>query len=566
MYDDNANWSGLLGGKRVPIDPRAIFLGMLVVVLFGAGVFGLNHAAESLHFYDAPIAFDAGISGFLGTLYTAPLTFQVAAFVWFLILWSWFGGAINRIIAVRLAKDDSIKVSEALGYSRRRFLSYFLTPIVLIGLIAFLVGCNMLAGLVGSIPWVGGALYILLYVLVLISTLFIVILLIGLIFGFNMISSAISTEGCDGIEASISVYNYIFARPWPFMLFCGMTLVSVWLLLFMGEAFINLTYKTTGLRQNTISYDYHYEASQAAKDDLILQKVVVRSLPSRSLLDGIVSPSSSLMAGSATVDATVVTYYADPKDYEARVKAWTEELDRWTAANLNQPELEEARKKLADIAEEIAKHPERKAERAETIAALKKRIAELEKIVDASPGKKRPERPQQLAAKNFMVGDYIHGTPVRMFKPSGPERTEFSTEHIAGADATMTRILAWVMLAVYWALQTLIVGYALTHILASFTTIYFIMRREVDGTEYEELYEHDEEHFDFSVESAAAGGASAPAAAPAAAPAPAPAPAADTPAEDAPPEKPAEDAPAEGGDKPAEDAPPEKPAEDGDKS
>lgn len=518
MNDDNGSWQGLLGGLRVPIDPRAIFLGMIVVVLFGAGIYGLNRACDSL--YDvSPIQFDSGVEGFLGSLWEAPRYFQAVAFAWFLILWSLLGGAINRIIAVRLAKDDSIGVMEAMGYARQRFLSYFLTPLVLLALIAFLIGCNMLAGLVGTIPYAGAVLYIMLYVLVLISTLFIVILGIGFIFGFPMISSAISTEGCDGIEASISVYNYIFARPWPYILFFGLTYISLLFLYSIGSMFISLTFKTTFLQQPTVQLDYHYKTSESTPDRPALERVEVKRHKTRDLLAAIIAEAGFLgvlvPGRTQRPELETVVYYADSAEYERQVKLWREQDDAYFKGQ----EAVRKDKSLRDKRESLSfrlnseKDQAAKDKLNAELSEINKQLTELEGPVKSGPTK-RPTHPQQLAAKTWMVWDYIQGTPVTEYKPGKPiARVPFATDHITGFDATMTRILAWVMLAVYWLLWLVVVGYLTTYLMASFTTIYFLMRREVDGTDLEELFESDSES-DFNEEASepAATDASAPAA------------------------------------------------------
>ncbi len=526
MNDENGGTQGLLGGLRVPIDPRAIILGMVMVVLFGGGVYGLNEAFYKLHFVnDKPVDFEAGVCGFFASLHEAPCSFQAVAGAWFLALWALLGGAINRIVAVRLAKDDSIRITEALGFSRRRFLSYFLTPVVLLALVAFGLGCNWLAGFVGKAPFVGPVFFILLYILVLVSSLFVTILLIGFVFGHNMIASAISTEGCDGIEASISVYNYIFARPWPFIAFTALIAVSVSFLMFIGDFLVNLSFKTTGLQKKVVSYDYQYKKGEG--DTYDLNQVTVHERIGGGMLDGLVDRGSaigSLLHGkSPTTELRSTTYYANAEEFKQLHEQWLKDIVAWGDCVRAAGDKARAINDRTDKSKAYG-DPKRTAEE---VAKLKTEIEELDKKIReadeaiAKGPSKEPIEPAQVAAYNWMVWDLIAGTRVNTNKGGKMVTAEFTTDHIQGSGSTMVRILAWAMLAAYWLLRLLVVGYVVAHVFAAYTTIYFVLRREVDGTEYEELYEEDEESFDFSEEASPPAPASpAPPAGPPAASAP----------------------------------------------
>ncbi len=536
MTEDNGRWPGLLGGLRVPIDPRAIFLGMIAFALFMGGVWGFQQV--SLHVWQkGSVRFD-DTETFLRTLYHSDYWFKAATGIWALLIWSIIGGAINRIIAVRLAKDDSIGIGEALAYSRRRFLSYFATPLVLLALISFLLGCNALAGWAGEVPWgVGPILYILLYILVLFSSLFILILTIGLVFGFNLISSAVSTEGCDGIEASISVYNYIFARPWPYIAYHLLIYASVLFLSCAGDFLINTTLKSTFLFNRTHSYHYRYGEKGKVKE------IVVVEGQDGGLLDGIVRPIPP-----RTMHNTASTRYYDAAQYEKKLAAWGKAIDAWNKARGAEPEVEKLRQVWTDATTAYTK--DGSAANKKAMNAAEKAYKLKKKIVGVAPSEK-PTKPREIRPHNWMVWDFIQGTRVVEHRPSKPGKTErpkrvrFGTEHVGGAGAATVRILCWVMFVVVWLLRWLVAGYVLTYALAASTTVYFLLRREVDGTEFEELYEGDEAEFDFTEEAAA--------------------PAAPAPRVDSAPPAPAEEAPAEassGEEAPAEQASADEPAGD----
>ena len=70
-------------------------------------------------------------------------------FLYFLCVWSIFGGAIARIAAVHVARDEKISIRQALRFSTNKFLSFLSAPIIPL-LIVVAVG---LVIAVGGIPW-----------------------------------------------------------------------------------------------------------------------------------------------------------------------------------------------------------------------------------------------------------------------------------------------------------------------------------------------------------------------------------------------------------------------------
>ena len=180
---------GLLRVIKVPFDIKAIFLGGLGYILFVAGGWILDSLFEGVPdgthvlatvFYQAldacsitvaniPLVGGA-IGGILGALYgrydyAMGLNWieMLVTGVWFLFILSVFGGAICRVVSLRIARDESIGAVDALKFSFANLMSYVNIPVFLGIAIAFFVGCNALAGLVSSIPFLGPILFIVLY-------------------------------------------------------------------------------------------------------------------------------------------------------------------------------------------------------------------------------------------------------------------------------------------------------------------------------------------------------------------------------------------------------------------
>src|SRR5262249_43103768 len=72
-----------------------------------------------------------------------PLYFFLFA-AWFLVIWSIFGGAIARIAAVHVARDEKISVRQAMGFSSNKLLSFIFAPLIPV-LILFVIGVVLAA-------------------------------------------------------------------------------------------------------------------------------------------------------------------------------------------------------------------------------------------------------------------------------------------------------------------------------------------------------------------------------------------------------------------------------------
>ena len=145
-----------------------------------------------------------------------------AAFALLLIvIWSYFGGAIARIAAYEIAKDgERIETRKALQFARKKFWSFFWSPLIcLIGL-AFFALCNYVGGMVGSlleIVYVGGFLVAILLPLALLSGFIMTLIALGTVAGFPLFAPAVAAEGTDSFDAVSRGFSYVYSRPWHYL-------------------------------------------------------------------------------------------------------------------------------------------------------------------------------------------------------------------------------------------------------------------------------------------------------------------------------------------------------------
>ncbi len=238
---------------RVPFDFRALALGILGYIVFwsgglllskicdkndicgaflGAGVSlfdGLPFIGEEVQRFVMRV-FQISPDDYLGDGYT--FWHKLLGGIWFFAVWAFFGQAIHRITSLRIARDEGLSFAEAIGFSLKNWKTVVLAPVIIFGAMAFFYGCNALAGLVTSIPGLGGLLGLVLIPLAAISSLLILLIGLGGVFGLPLIGAAAAWEVNGSLDAISRAFSYVFARPlqyfWNYLLiflFAGVILL-----------------------------------------------------------------------------------------------------------------------------------------------------------------------------------------------------------------------------------------------------------------------------------------------------------------------------------------------------
>ncbi len=138
---------------------------------------------------------------------------------WMLLVWAFFGGAITRMAAMKLGREERIGLSSALRHAWRRLGAYVASPVFpLFGVLV--AGLPVLAmGVLlrpdWAVPVVG-----LFWIVALLCSLVITILLLGLLFGWPLMWGTIACEPSgDAFEAFSRSYSYTFQRPLHYLFY-----------------------------------------------------------------------------------------------------------------------------------------------------------------------------------------------------------------------------------------------------------------------------------------------------------------------------------------------------------
>jgi len=141
------------------------------------------------------------------------LTFLMLCCLWEAVVWALFGGALTRIAAMELARDERVGLSASLMEQTRRWPSYFfavLIPLLLVAVLGvlplWLVGLLMKADF---FVFVAG----LLWFLVLLVGLCLAVVLLVLLVGWPLMWPTISIERTDAFDAMSRAYGYVRDRP-----------------------------------------------------------------------------------------------------------------------------------------------------------------------------------------------------------------------------------------------------------------------------------------------------------------------------------------------------------------
>jgi hypothetical protein len=179
-------------------------------------------------FHGDPSAVGDSLAKFLlvgpGWLVQAHLVYAILLSGVFLILWSVFGGAIARIAAVHVTRDEKISVRQAISFSTSKIVSFVFAPLIPVMFI-LLDGFTIAFGALlfyASHPGLIVAAF--LFFLLLVAGSVMTLAATGMIGGFNLMYPTIATEGSDSFDAISRSFSYVFSRPWKMLFYSAVAL------------------------------------------------------------------------------------------------------------------------------------------------------------------------------------------------------------------------------------------------------------------------------------------------------------------------------------------------------
>lgn len=242
---------------RVPFDFRALALGIAGFLVYLGGGWVVNRLATG-NAVDLPGSFlrwfVALFDGFpiLGDFLETFLenTFGLEAAgkantleilvggVWFFGVWSFVGLAIRRIVSLRIARDEGLSLREACGFAFKNWPTMLVAPLIIGAAAGLFWVLNLLAGLLIAIPFFGSVLAILFVPLTVLSTLLLLLIVVGGLFGFPLVGAAAAWERNGSLDAISRAFTYVFARPLQYWLNYFLILIFTAIIVYVGNGFV----------------------------------------------------------------------------------------------------------------------------------------------------------------------------------------------------------------------------------------------------------------------------------------------------------------------------------------
>jgi hypothetical protein len=295
MSNGSTALAGVFRAPRMPFDLKCLALstaGFLVL-------FGLNLLLERILGEPNPVGQlvfllgeQLGRIAFLGDGFTRAMEgiwgLQPYGLEWWEALltgavffgtWGLFGGAVLRTAALRLARDEPLSLKDAILFGGRNLHTFLLAPVLVVAAAAVFALCNAIAGFLMSLPWlVGSLLTIVLFPLVLLSSLLLILTLLAGVLGLPLMWAGVAFEQNGALEALSRAFSYFFARPLQF--FFGYLLIFVFMsvIVLVGSFFEDTTKRT--IRAWSVS-DHFANAVQWSVPDVDQQATALREKTER---------------------------------------------------------------------------------------------------------------------------------------------------------------------------------------------------------------------------------------------------------------------------------------------
>ena len=149
----------------------------------------------------------------------------LALAVFSLVVIAMAGGCISRLSALELAGIERAPLKDVFTFSLRRlwvFVTTPLTPFVIVLVLGLIMAVVSLAG---AIPWIGPLIIGAAFFAFLGVSFVVMLLLLGILGGFNLLYPTIAVEGADAFDAMSRSFAYVYARPWRLLLYTVTSLV-----------------------------------------------------------------------------------------------------------------------------------------------------------------------------------------------------------------------------------------------------------------------------------------------------------------------------------------------------
>ena len=160
-----------------------------------------------------------------GWLYATHPIFMVVYLVIAFGLTTLIGGAISRIAAVDACINTHTPAFTAVRFALKRWPQMLIAPLIPLGVFIVIRLLLALAGLVLFNLWGLDVIGAVLFGLLLLLGFAAALILIGFMFGVNLLIPGIAVEATDAFDTVSRAYNYVVGRPWRYFFYTAVLIV-----------------------------------------------------------------------------------------------------------------------------------------------------------------------------------------------------------------------------------------------------------------------------------------------------------------------------------------------------
>ncbi len=176
-----------------------------------------------------------------------------------LIVLALSGAIISRLSALEMGGIERAPLKDVFLFAYRRlwiFIKAPLTPFLILLAIGIVLA---VAGLIGAIPFLGAIVFGILFIFILAVAFILMLLLLGILGGFNLLYPTIAVEGSDAFDAMSRSFAYVYSRPWRLLFYSILSLIyGVITFLFVSFAIylvLSVAHTFTGWGVNFFGYN-----------------------------------------------------------------------------------------------------------------------------------------------------------------------------------------------------------------------------------------------------------------------------------------------------------------------
>lgn len=358
--------------------------------------------------------------------------YSMLGVVFTLIVWGLSAGAITRIAAMQLARNERVGLGDALGYARRKLFDYIIGPAIPLIVFAILAMLNALGTLILTIvPYLGSIVTAILLPLPILSSLVMAVMLVAFV-GWPLFYATISVEGSDSFDALSRTLAYITQGAWSYIKYTVaaivFSVVIVFIVVLLASGSIYIVRWSMGLAPGLSWQD----TGDPVGSSFVLSP---RSYQWRELLVGKDHPMMR-------ISQSLNEYLIQPGN-----------LEKFNADM-------KANKGISEV-------------------------LPLEVMAKTGFAEKPPQGSELATLRDF----YLNKKPEDLNNPQA--RFEFLWAHMNGGQKLAAFITGFWTHLLFLGL----VGFAYSLFWSSGTIIYFLLRKQIDETEFDDVYIEDERDF-----------------------------------------------------------------------